>query len=96
METTQADQNQKQTNTADLEKLFKLKIGAKVMSQVNSNIHFRLINGQTGNNSQIEFAQSSVQKVYIKFVDEQAGVKAVGSSYLGRQNSCLPIERCES
>ena len=43
----QAAQNQKQTNTGDLAKLLRLKIGAKVMLTVNISIHDRLINGQT-------------------------------------------------
>ena len=35
-------------------------------------------------------------KVYVTFCDKQAGVKAVRSSYLGRQNSWIPIEKCEA
>ena len=36
--------------------------------------------------SHIEFALISVQKVYLKFSDKQSRLKAIGSSYLGRQN----------
>ena len=43
-----------------------------------------------------EFAQGSVCKVYAKFSDEQAGLKSMKSSYLGRQNSWTPIEKCEA
>ena len=49
----------------------------------------RLINGQTGNISYIEFARGSVKKVYIKFSDEQAGLKAMRSSYLDKKNYSL-------
>ena len=45
------------------------------MLAVNINIQDRLINGETGNTSHIEFAQVSVQKVYVMFFVEQAGFK---------------------
>ena len=47
---------------------------------------------QTGNISHTEFAQSIVQKSYVKFSDEQAMI----SLYLGRQNYCVSIEKCEA
>ena len=68
----------------------KLKIGAKVMLTVNIDIKDRLINGQTG------VIRSSACKVYIKFFDEQSGSKAMGSSYLGIQNSWVPTEKFET
>ena len=92
----QAAQNQNQTNTGGLEKLLKLKIGAKVMLTVNIDIEDRLINGQTGTIRHIEFAQGSARKICIKFSDEQTGSKAMRSSYLGKQNSWFPIEKCET
>ena len=51
-----------------------------MMLTVNLDMQDCLTNGQTGNISQIEFAQISVQKLYVKFSDEQAGLKAVRSS----------------
>ena len=51
-----------------------------MMLTVNLDIQDCLNNGQTGNISQIEFAQISVQKLYVKFSDEQAGLKAVRST----------------
>ena len=54
------------------------------MLAVNTDIQDRLINGQTGSIRDTEFAQGSVQKVYVKFSDERAGIKVMGSSYLGR------------
>ena len=51
------------------------------------------MNGQTGIIRHIEFAQGSACKVYIKFSDEQADSKAVGSSYLGWQNSWVPFKK---
>ena len=90
----EAAQNQKPTNTGGLAKVLKLKIGAKVMLTVNIDIQDRLINGQTGNIRHIEFAEGTVHKVYVKFSDEQAGLKAMRSSYVGRQNPWVPIEKC--
>ena len=92
----EAAQNQKQTNTGGLAKLLELKIGAKVMLTVNVDIQDRLINGQTGNIEDIEFAQGTVRKVYVKFSDEQAGIRETRSSYLGRHNSWVAIEKCET
>ena len=95
MATIQAAQNQKQTNTGGLAKLL-VKNWCKVMLKVNLNIQDRLISGQTGNISHIEFAQGSVWKTYVKFSDKQAGVKAMRSSFLGRQSYWMPIEKCEA
>ena len=58
---------------------------------VNLDIQDYLINGCTGNISHIEFTQGSVWKVYVKFSDEQAGLKAMRSSYLGRKRSSVFI-----
>ena len=66
------------------------------MLTVHIYIQDRLINGQTGIIRHIEFAEGSARKVYITFSDEQAGSKAMRSSYLGRQNSWVPIEKCET
>ena len=66
------------------------------MLAVNIDIQDHLINDQTGNVARIEFAQGSVGKVYVKFSDEQAGLKAMTSSYLGRKHSLFPIEKCKT
>ena len=66
------------------------------MLTVNLDIQDRLISDQTGKVSYNEIAQSSVRKVYTKFSDEQAGVKAMRLSYLGRKNSLVSIEKCEA
>ena len=66
------------------------------MLTVNIDIQDRLINGQTWNIRHIEFAESTVHKVYLNFSDEQRGIKAMTSSYVDRQNSWAPIEKCET
>ena len=47
--TIQAAKNKTQTNTGSLRKLFKLKVGAKIMLTDNIDIQDRVIYGQTGN-----------------------------------------------
>ena len=65
------------------------------MLAVNIYIQDHLINGQTGIIRHINFARNSARKVYIKFSDEQPGSKSMRSSYLGRQNSWVPIDKCD-
>ena len=48
-----------------------LKIGAKVILTVNLDAEDRLINGETENISNIEFAHGSVRKVYVNVSDER-------------------------
>ena len=84
------------TNTGGLANLLQLKIGAKVMLKIILDIQDRLNNDKTGNISHIEFPQSIVRKVYVNFFDEQAGLKVMRSSYLGRYNSWVSIKRCEA
>ena len=43
-----------------------------MMLAVNLDMKDCLVKGQTGNIRHIEFVQSSVRKVYVKFSDEQA------------------------
>ena len=63
------------------------------MSTDNIDIEDRLINHKTGNIGHLEFARNTVCKLYKKFSNEQAGLKAIKLSYLGRQNSWVPIEK---
>ena len=93
---TQGPQNQKQTNTGGLAKLLKLKIGVKIMLTVNRDIQDWLSNNETETIRHIEFVQDSAPKVYVKFSDKQAGSKSMRSFYLDRQNSWVPIEKCET
>lgn len=65
------------------------------MSADNRDIQDHLSNGKTGNIGHLEFARDSVCKLYIKFPNQHAGLKALKSSYLDRQNSWVPIEKCD-
>ena len=57
---------------------------------------YSLTNGQTGNVKHIEFVHGSIHKVYVNFSDEESGVRAMISSYLGRQNCQVATEKCET
>ena len=85
----QAALNQKQTDRVGLVKLLKSKIGNKDMLTVNSytvsQIINLLINDETRNIRPKEFFQCKVHKIYLKFSDEQAALKAIRSSCFGRQ-----------
>ena len=91
-----AAQNQKQINLRGLVKLLKLKIGATVMLTVNVDMQDCIVHGLTGNVKHIEFVQSSIHKVHLKFSDEQAGSRAMRSSFLVRQNCWLALAKCET
>ena len=65
------------------------------MSADNRDIQDHLSNGKTGNIGHLEFARDSVCKLYIKFPNQHAGLKALKSSYLDRQNSWVTIEKCD-
>ena len=76
--------------------MLKLKVCARVILTVNIDIQDCLINGLTVSIRISEFDQDSVWKVMFTFPDEQAGLTAMRSSYLGRQNSSVPIEKYET
>ena len=65
-----------------------LKFGAKVMLTINTHINDRLIKGQTGIATHIEFAEGSVSKVYVRFSDNGAGSK-LAEIILFRQTKLL-------
>ena len=92
----EAAQNQKQTDTEGLTKLLKLTISDKLILEVNVDMQDSLVNGQTGNIEYIESVLCNIRKVYVKFSDEQTGIRAMRSSYLGRQNSWVAIEKCKT
>ena len=66
------------------------------MLTANIDTQDRLINGLTWNSDHNKFAQGSLYKAYIIFSGKQAGLKTIRSSYLGRQNSWVTIEKCET
>ena len=77
-------------------KLYKIKIGAKVILTVNVDTLNHLINGQTRNIWHIEFNQGSVRKKYVKCSGGQADLRPIKSSYLGGRKFWVTIEKCET
>ena len=67
-----------------MSKVSSAKNGAKVMLTVNIDIQDRLVNSQNENISHTEFLES-LYNVNVKISDEQAGLKAMRSSYLCRK-----------
>ena len=81
-------------NDKGLTKFLQLKICAKVTLFINMNIQDSLINGQVTDVFHISSAQNNVQKVYVKFLDSQTGLRVMKTaSHLSRQGSCVGIEK---
>ena len=81
-------------NDKGLTKFLQLKICAKVTLFINMNIQDSLINGQVTDVFHISSAQNNVQKVYVKFLDSQTGLRVMKTaSHLSRQGSCVEIEK---
>ena len=72
MATIQAAKNKKETNIR-----VKLNISLKVILTVNIDIQDRRTKSQTENLKHIEFDQGRIGKAYVKFSDEQDGLKAI-------------------
>ena len=66
------------------------------MITVNIDIQNRLNNGQTGSIGHIYFGLGRFCKVFVKCYDEYTSLKAMRPSYLSKQISRVPIEKCEA
>ena len=89
-------QNAKLSNTGELIYILIVKIGARVMITKNIDLKDRLINGQIGTIMQFKFKNDDLVKIYIKLDDERAGVKALNSDPISRENMWIPITRSEA
>ena len=83
-------QNRKQSETGGLAFILNVKLGARVMLTVNIDLQDRLINGQIGTILQVSYNGNKVNKIYVKFDDPKAGLKA------SQADGYVPIERCET
>ena len=89
-------QNRKQTETGGLANKLTLKMGAKVMLTVNIDISDKLINGQMGLVKNISIKNGRQSKIYVKFFDEEAGLKKMSSDTYAIRVKCVPIKQVEA
>ena len=89
-------QNRKHTETGGLPHKITLKIGARVMLTKNIDTNDKLINGQIGVVKNILFNNDRVLKIYVKFLNEEAGLKRMQSDNYARRHNFVPIERSET
>ena len=89
-------QNRKHTETGGLPLKVTLKIGAKVMLTKNIDIADKLINGQIGIIKKTIVKNGRVSKLYVKFFDEEVGLKSIESDCYARHQNFVPIERSET
>ena len=87
--------NQNQSETGGLAGFLKIKINARDMLTVNIDLQYRLVNGQLGTIIDITGNSQGISKIYLKFDDTRAGVKAFNADIFGKQNSWGPIEKTE-
>ena len=87
--------NWNQSETGGLAGILKIKTNARVMLTVNIDLQDRLVNGQLGTVMHITGNSQGISKIYFKFDDTRAGVKAMHADVFGKQNSWVPIEKTE-
>ena len=66
------------------------------MSTYNIDIEDRLINGQIGTVCHFMSNHQQVLRVYVKYCDLRAGIKASPQDNLGRSNRWVPIEQLQT
>ena len=89
--------NRNQMETGGLARILELKVNARVMLTSNIDVPDKLSNGQIGTVFHIKVnSNQAVTKIYIKFDDDSAGLKKIGTDKFARQNNCIPIERVEA
>ena len=79
--------NRNQNETGGLAGILKIKMNARVMLIVNIDLQERIVNGQLGTVMHIASNLQGISKIYLKFDDTRAGVKAMNADILGKQNS---------
>ena len=89
--------NRNQMETGGIARILELKVNARVMLTSNIDVVDKLSNGQIGTVFHIKLnSNQAVTKIYIKFDDDSAGLKRIGTDKFARQNNCIPIERVEA
>ena len=88
--------NRSQMDTGGLAKILQVKINARVMLTSNIDVPDKLSNGQIGTVFYVKVDCFCIKKIYIKFDDETAGLKKIGTNVFAKNNKCVPIERVET
>lgn len=83
-----------QMQTGGLEKVFSVKIGARVMITSNIDVNDKLSNGQIGTVVFLEIKNSEVYNV--KLDDKTSGLKLINSTSLARRLKAVPICKIET
>ena len=81
------------SETGNLERQLKLKIGPQVMLTSNLDIDDRLINGLVGKVKQIKYKNSEFSVAYLRFNDNNAGREAMQSDMIARRHDWVPIKK---
>ena len=87
--------NAKLSVTGNLAFSLELKIGAKVMVTCNIDIKDHQINGQIITVCHF-MSNQHILRIYVKFDDLKAGIKASSHDNLGRSNRWVPTERSQA
>ena len=89
--------NRSQSQTGDLAKLFRFKKSSRVMIATNVNIDDHLVNRELGTTVNTKEASSGIlNKIYVKFEDENAGLTKKRSDRYASENDKVPIVRIEA
>ena len=90
-----AAQNRKQTESGGLDKCLESKVCTRVMVTENIDIQDRLTNGQVGEIFNFKVIDDDVQKICLKFGDNNIG-KAHMLDFFFRQNEYVITERYDA
>ena len=83
--------------TGAVARILELKVNARVMLTFNTDVLDKLSNGQIGTVFHIKLdTNQAITKIYIKFDDDSAVLRGLGTDKFSRQNNCIPIDRVEA
>ena len=88
--------NKSQMQLSGLATIFKIKVGALCMVTQNIDLEDRLINGQIGTIVHIKFFDGKPSILYIRFMDDKAGLTLKRTDSYAQNNNCVPIKKVES
>ena len=75
---------------------FKIKVGAICMVTQNIDLEDRLINGQIGTVVHIKIFNEQPCILYMRFMDDKAGLRLKRTDSYAQSNNCVPIKKVET